>query len=140
MSGHAPIRQLDKSIIVVGGLLALLSVLIGAFAAHGLKAQLPDNALKWVETGARYQMYHALGMILIGVCSWLQPIARKQLEWAGILLGAGVLLFSGSLYILALTSYKLLGAITPVGGILFIAGWTLFIYSIAKIPDEKELC
>jgi uncharacterized membrane protein YgdD (TMEM256/DUF423 family) len=91
-----------------------LAVLAGAFAAHGLKARLPSDLLAVWETGARYHMYHALAMALAAMAG----IRRAPLLFLG-----GIVLFCGSLYALALTGIGWLGAVTPIGGVLFIAGW-----------------
>jgi uncharacterized membrane protein YgdD (TMEM256/DUF423 family) len=102
-----------------------LAVIAGAFAAHGLKAHLSADALSVFETGARYHMYHALAMALAA----LIPAPRAAIAFL-----AGIILFSGSLYLLALTGVTLLGAITPLGGLCFIAGWGLLAWSAFKGP------
>ncbi len=103
------------------GFLGALGVSIGAFAAHGLKSRLSEQALTWVEIGARYQMYHALALIAV---AW---VSTSNLGWlpkaSGTLFLLGVLLFSGSLYVMALTDQRWLGAVTPLGGLCFIFGW-----------------
>ena len=102
-----------------------LAVIAGAFAAHGLRAHLSADALSVFETGARYHMYHALAMALAA----LIPAPRAAIAFL-----AGIILFSGSLYLLALTGVTLLGAITPLGGLCFIAGWGLLAWSAFKGP------
>jgi uncharacterized membrane protein YgdD (TMEM256/DUF423 family) len=97
----------------------------GAFAAHGLKPRLSADALAIFETGARYQMYHALAMALAAL------IAQTR---AAALFLVGIILFSGSLYLLALTGIGILGAITPIGGLCFIAGWGLVAWRAFKGP------
>jgi len=101
-------------LIAVGALNAAIAVAAGAFAAHGLRERLEPRALEIFETGARYQMYHAFAIIIAGLV-----VART----AGWLFQAGIVLFSGSLYALALSDVKVLGAITPFGGLAFIVGW-----------------
>lgn len=96
-------------------LLAALGVGLGAFGAHALKNMLPADLLAIFETGVRYQMYHALALVALGA-------ARFQSKGI-VLLFVGTLIFSGSLYLLALTDVRVLGAITPIGGVLQIAGW-----------------
>nr|WP_136249597.1 DUF423 domain-containing protein [Ningiella ruwaisensis] len=118
-----------KYTLVAGALFALLSVAIGAFAAHGLKATLDDYALGIIETGARYQMYHALALILCGV---LMASLNLRLRSVSICFTLGMVCFSGSLYLLATTGIKWLAFITPIGGFLFLAAWTLFIINIVK--------
>jgi uncharacterized membrane protein YgdD (TMEM256/DUF423 family) len=115
----------DRSpLIVAGALDAALAVGLGAFAAHGLKARLEPRLLEVFETGARYQMYHALAMLLCGVLVARYPAAAT----AGWIFQAGIVLFSGSLYGLALTDTPALGAVTPVGGLAFLVGWGWLAY------------
>lgn len=110
----------DRSTLVaLGALNAAISVAAGAFAAHGLKERLSTRGLEIFETGARYHMYHALAMVLAGLL-----VARGVgATGAGWLFQAGIVVFSGSLYALALTDTKVLGAITPIGGLAFLGGW-----------------
>lgn len=100
---------------------ALLSVAAGAFGAHALRARLSPESLAVFETAARYQMYHALGLFAVAwaVGRWPGSLA----QWSGWLFVGGTLLFSGSLYALALTGIRWIGAITPLGGAAFLAGW-----------------
>ncbi|MBX8466969.1 DUF423 domain-containing protein [Deinococcus sp. RIT780] len=100
-----------------GALLAAVGVALGAFGAHALKAQLTPEALSTFETGVRYQMYAALALLILGT----QPTQTR----APRLLLAGAVVFSGSLYLLTLTGVKILGAVTPIGGVLMIAGFVL---------------
>lgn len=112
--------------ICIGALSGLVAVAAGAFGAHGLKARLAPDLLAVFETGARYQMYHALALVLVGVLALrVSPDAQglSSLKWAGGLFLAGTLLFSGSLYVLALSGQRWLGAVTPLGGLCFLAGW-----------------
>ncbi len=109
--------------IVLGAVNAFLSVAAGAFGAHGLKARLGPDLLTIFETGARYHMYHSLGLIAIGLVAQARP--SPLLSGAGWAMLAGILLFSGSLYALALTGVRALGAITPIGGLGFLVGWAL---------------
>lgn len=104
-----------------GALAGGIGVALGAFGAHGLKARLAPDLLAVFETGVRYQIYHALALLALG---W--AVSRWPSGWltaAGWLFVAGIALFSGSLYLLALTGVRWLGAITPLGGIAFIVGW-----------------
>ena len=109
--------------IVLGAVNAFLSVAAGAFGAHALKARLSPDLLIIFETGARYHMYHALGLIAVGLVAQLRP--SPLLPAAGWAMLAGIVLFSGSLYALALSGVRALGAITPLGGLGFLAGWAL---------------
>ncbi len=106
--------------IAIGALNAALAVAAGAFAAHGLRDRLDARALEVFETGARYHMYHALALIAAGVVA---SSAVRGAQIAGWIFQVGIVLFSGSLYALALTGAKGLGAITPLGGLAFLAGW-----------------
>ena len=108
-------------LIAAGAVNAAVAVGCGAFAAHGLRERLAPRALEIFETGARYQMYQALGMLLCAVIAIGGGIAGART--AGWIMQAGIVLFSGSLYALALTDIKVLGAITPIGGLAFLAGW-----------------
>lgn len=104
-----------------GAVAAALGVGLGAFAAHGLKGRLAPEMLAVFETAVRYHLVHALGLLAVG---W--AVERWPSGWtaaAGWLLVAGILVFSGSLYVLALTGARWLGAVTPVGGLCFLAGW-----------------
>lgn len=113
-----------KLFIGIGAILAALGVVLGAFGAHGLRARLEPRMLEVWQTGTEYHIYHALGLILIGIISyWIQDSAL--IKWAGSLMLIGILLFSGSLYLLALTGSGWLGAMAPVGGLSFIIAWIL---------------
>ena len=101
---------------------AFVSVAAGAFAAHALRDRLAPQALAVFETAARYQMYHALALFAAAWAVRRWPASRMPV-WAGISFAAGTVLFSGSLYALALSGVRLLGAITPLGGVAFLAGW-----------------
>jgi uncharacterized membrane protein YgdD (TMEM256/DUF423 family) len=104
----------------------LLAVILGAFGAHALRAaELPEKAFNAFQTGVHYQIYHALGLILLGILMQLLPAARL-LRWSAICMFTGIILFSGSLYLLALTNIKIFGPVTPLGGLLLITSWLLF--------------
>lgn len=118
----------SKVFVVMGAILGALAVMIGAFGAHGLKSFLTENdRLETFETAVKYHMYHALALVLIGIL--FANHGSKQLAWSGNLMMAGVLFFSGSLYLLCFTSWKWLGPITPIGGLFFIAGWVMIVLS-----------
>ena len=121
---------MDKTFAVAGSLSAFLAVAAGAFGAHNLRSRLSPEMLGVFETGARYQMYHALALLAVAwaLSRWPVPALRT----AGWLFLAGTVLFSGSLYVLGLTGSKWLGAITPVGGVLFLGGWLLLAVGILK--------
>jgi uncharacterized membrane protein YgdD (TMEM256/DUF423 family) len=112
---------MDRYFFAIGALSALLAVAAGAFGAHALKGRLDPELLVTFEVGVRYQMYHAFGLF---ACAWAYTrLPTSTVAWAGWLFVVGTLVFSGSLYALCLTGAKWLGAVTPLGGLAFIAGW-----------------
>jgi uncharacterized membrane protein YgdD (TMEM256/DUF423 family) len=112
---------MERLFLAAAAISAAISVAAGAFGAHALKARLSPDLLAVFETGARYEMYHAIGL---GLAAWAASrFAGAPAAWAGGLFLAGTVLFSGSLYALALTGIRGLGAVTPFGGVAFIAGW-----------------
>ena len=106
---------------VLGAVSAALAVALGAFAAHGLRGRVPPELLQTFETGARYHMYHALGLLAAAWAATRWPGGATTA--AGWLFVAGTVLFAGSLYLLVLTGQRWLGAVTPLGGAAFVAGW-----------------
>ncbi len=118
-----------KLFIILGALNAMMAVGTGAFGAHGLQGKISDHYLSVWEKATTYQMYHGLALLIIGVISGTISI---NVNWAGWLIFAGIIFFSGSLYILVLTQIKVLGAITPIGGVLFIIGWIMLIIATFK--------
>ncbi|MFD1929429.1 DUF423 domain-containing protein [Sporosarcina siberiensis] len=119
--------------IIAGAVNAAIAVAFGAFGAHALKDRLTEHYLAVWETAVQYQMFHAIGLILIGILmnsSILGP--STQLTWAGYLILAGIIIFSGSLYVLSLSGIGILGAITPIGGVAFITGWIMLIIAVVK--------
>lgn len=112
--------------LTAGALSGLTAVAAGAFGAHGLRSRLTPDLLAIFETGARYQMYHALALCLLGVLGLAGPRALSGgalYAASGVGFLTGTVLFSGSLYVLALSGQRWLGAITPLGGVAFLAGW-----------------
>lgn len=120
-----------KLFLALGCIAALLAVAVGAFGAHGLKTRIAPELMPVYKTGVEYHFYHALGMILVGLAALHLP-ESADLRRAGWAMLAGIALFSGSLYLLALTGLGWLGAITPVGGAAFIAAWALFATAVIK--------
>jgi uncharacterized membrane protein YgdD (TMEM256/DUF423 family) len=114
-------QEMDRTFIFVGALLGAAGVGIGAFGAHGLKGRLSPDMLAIFETGARYHLYHALAILATAAC--MPRLDGRAPFIAGWCFTAGIFLFSGSLYALALTGMTMLGAITPIGGAAFLAGW-----------------
>lgn len=108
--------------VAMGALLGALGVLLGAFGAHVLEKRLPADLLAIFGTAARYHQVHALALVLVGLVADRWP-ERRLVDRAGGLLLAGIVLFSGSLYALSLTGVRMLGAITPFGGVALVAGW-----------------
>ncbi|MFC3031737.1 DUF423 domain-containing protein [Pseudoalteromonas fenneropenaei] len=117
--------------ILSGSFFCFLAVALGAFAAHGLKAELSDYALGIFKTGAEYQFMHGLGLVLVGILS-AQGYKLRATMWSFI---GGIILFSGSLYGLALTGLAVFGPITPLGGSLFLLGWLLLAVQVYRQQD-----
>jgi len=112
---------MDRTFLLAGAVAGLIGVGFGAFGAHGLRGRLTPDMLAVFETGVRYQMYHALALLL--TAALMPHMTGKAIVAAGWLFVAGIVLFSGSLYLLAVTGVTILGAITPFGGVAFLAGW-----------------
>ena len=126
---------MHKGFIKTAALLGALSVMLGAFAAHGLKQVLAPDMLQIFETAVRYQFYHVFVLLFVGIL--YKEIPGKLLEWSGRLFITGIVIFSGSLYLLSYVKYKeiplnWIGAITPFGGAAFIAGWILLFLAVLK--------
>jgi uncharacterized membrane protein YgdD (TMEM256/DUF423 family) len=120
-----------KLFIILGAINAFLSVALGAFGAHGLEGKLEPKYLETWKTGVTYQMFHATGILIVGVLLGKLP-ANALLSWSGWLMAIGIILFSGSLYVLSITKISILGAITPLGGVAFLAAWILMIVAAVK--------
>jgi uncharacterized membrane protein YgdD (TMEM256/DUF423 family) len=121
-----------KAFIIVGAINAFIAVALGAFGAHGLKDKLDAHYLDIWKTGVTYQMFHAIGILMIGLLIGKVAAASPQLTWSGWLMLAGIIFFSGSLYVLSLTKIGILGAITPIGGVCFLAAWILMVVGAVK--------
>lgn len=120
----------NQKILLAGAVFMALGVLLGAFGAHALKTHLSPEMMQVYKTGVEYQFYHALGLLLIGVIGF--QVKSKYLQWSGLLITIGIILFSGSLYTIALTGVKAIGAITPIGGLSFLAGWIFLMVGMHK--------
>ena len=120
-----------RLLLASGAAAALLAVALGAFGAHALRSRLSPEMLVVWHTGIEYHVFHALGLLAVGIVA-IQLPGSALLRWSGWLMLAGIVLFSGSLYLLALSGERWLGAVTPVGGILFLAAWALFVTAAVK--------
>ncbi|MEX2165292.1 MAG: DUF423 domain-containing protein [Sulfuricaulis sp.] len=120
-----------KLFLILGGINAALVVMLGAFGAHGLKARMTAEMLAVYQTGVHYHLFHALGQLAVGIVA-LHIVDSVYLKWAGWLMLAGIILFSGSLYVLSVSGLRWLGMVTPFGGLAFIAAWIVFVIAIAK--------
>jgi uncharacterized membrane protein YgdD (TMEM256/DUF423 family) len=118
-------------LLMAGGINMFLAVALGAFGAHALKARLTPEMMAVYQTGNQYHFYHALGLLGVAVAAGLLRPSRL-IPWSGAFLLAGLVLFSGSLYVLSLTGQRWIGAITPFGGTAFLAGWLLFAVGVWK--------
>jgi uncharacterized membrane protein YgdD (TMEM256/DUF423 family) len=112
---------MDRTFMLMGALAGIVGVGLGAFGAHGLRGRLSPEMLAVFETGVRYHMYHALA--LVATAALMGRLDGRFINAAGWLFAAGIVLFSGSLYAVALTGVTIFGAITPIGGVAFLAGW-----------------
>ena len=123
---------MNRTFLLIGAVFGFLGVTFGAFGAHALKDRLSPDMLSVFETGVRYQMYHAIAILLVASAIGHFGNARL-LSAAGWLFTAGVVLFSGSLYALALSDVRILGAVTPIGGLLFLVGWAaLAVFAVLR--------
>src|SRR4029077_16577878 len=116
------VEQMDRTFLLAGAVAGFIAVAFGAFGAHGLRGRLSPEMLAVFETGVRYQMYHALALLLTAAVIGRIGDARLLVIRGGCFVG-GIVLFSGSLYALALTGISMLGAVTPLGGLAFLVGW-----------------
>ncbi|AYA78215.1 DUF423 domain-containing protein [Bacillus sp. Y1] len=120
-----------KTFIILGAINAFLAVAFGAFGAHGLEGRVEQKYLEIWKTGVTYQMFHATGLLIVGVLLGRLP-ANALLSWSGWMMVIGIILFSGSLYVMTLTKISILGAITPLGGLSFLAAWILIVVAAVK--------
>lgn len=127
---------MQKIYLIIGTVLAGLAVALGAFGAHGLKKVVTPENVAIYQTGVQYQMYHALALVLVGILS--ERILNNYLSYAGVLFVAGIVLFSGSLYLIVSlyamnkTVPTAVGILTPIGGLFFILGWISLLISLLK--------
>lgn len=128
----------DKNIVVTAAFLTAVTIAMGAFGAHGLKDMVDASALTTFETGIRYQMYHCLALLVLGLAPSVPEKIKKTVFWLFLL---GIVFFSGSIYLLALNSVlpfnaAKIGFITPIGGLLFIVGWFWFAYKMLALKKR----
>lgn len=122
---------MQKLFLMIGSILGALSVMIGAFGAHALRNTLTSNGrLETFETAVKYQFYHVFALLIVGML--LSRIDHKLLHYSGYAFIVGIIIFSGSLYILCLTNIGKWGAVTPIGGLFLIIGWLLLFVGIFK--------
>jgi uncharacterized membrane protein YgdD (TMEM256/DUF423 family) len=121
-----------SSFVTVGAIFAFVGIGIGAFGAHAVKNIISPESLAIYQTGVQYHLIHALALVLVGI------LGEKISPWVGKLFSIGICIFSGSLYALALTGVKILGAITPIGGVCFLTGWALLAYSSAQTTQVHQ--
>lgn len=126
---------MNKTILITACILGITAIILGAFGAHGLKAVLPEKSIETFEVGVRYQIYHALFLLFLGSLSIISEDAKTYIFYTALI---GTVLFSGSIYLLAtntLTSinFKILGPVTPIGGLFLIVSWVLLLVQVFKI-------
>ena len=124
-----------KSILTIAAISGLLAVVLGAFGAHALKKMISPEMLEVYKTGVQYQFYHTFALLAVGVLIHFNT--SKALKWSGYLFVVGILLFSGSLYVMSITGIKALGIITPFGGTVWIVAWFLLMVHCRKLTVSK---
>jgi len=129
---------MNKKLLVAGSVLGVISIILGAFAAHGLEKAIIKDAIETFQVGVRYQMYHALMLLFVGNTSMIQGKSKTRIFWLVIV---GVLLFSGSIYALSTNEltrfdFKTIGFITPIGGLLLILSWIVMLLDFLKLKVE----
>ena len=120
---------MPKTFLIAGAVNMVLCVGLGAFGAHGLKGRLSEHLLAVYQTGVQYHLLHAIGLLVVGLVMF-QADHGSLFRWAGYLMLIGIVLFSGSLYVLALGGAKWFGVVTPFGGLAFIAAWSVFAVAV----------
>jgi len=129
---------MNKKTLIAGSIFGLISIVLGAFASHGLENMITKEAIETFQVGVRYQMYHALLLLFVGSTI---KIKEKSKQWIFLLTIAGVVLFSGSIYGLATNDltgfdFKTIGFVTPIGGLLLIVSWAIMLLDFLKLKDE----
>ena len=121
---------MDRFFFTAGAIMAFLAVALGAFGAHALKHRLTPDMLDIFEVGVRYHMYHALGLLAVAWATSRWP--ESNVSAAGWAFIVGIIIFSGSLYILSMTGMRWFGAVTPLGGLAFLIGWAILVWSVGR--------
>ena len=120
----------------VAAILLGLAVILGAFGAHALRSRLDEASMSVYQTAVLYHFIHALGLLIVSILPRIGVLTHSAALWVGWLLFLGIVVFSGSLYVLAITGIRALGAITPFGGLSFIAGWLLLAFGLLRGPQS----
>ena len=126
-----------KIVLSVAAISGLLAVALGAFGAHGLKAIISPEMLEVYKTGVQYHFYHTFALLVVGILMNFKY--TKALKWSAYLFMAGIVLFSGSLYVMAISGVKALGLITPFGGTVWIVAWILLIVHCSELTNAKKV-
>lgn len=125
---------MDRRFVALGSAMAFLGIALGAFGTHVLKDRISTSGIEIWKTGVQYHLIHAIGLVLVGILAGNLP--AKSIKTVGWLMFSGIVIFSGSLYALAVTDVKILGAITPLGGLCFLASWATLVASATKSSDH----
>lgn len=128
-------RSVHRGLLIAAGVCGFTGVLAGTFGAHGLKGRVPEDMLAVFETGVHYQLAHAIALVGVAIVAGLLPHVRAA-RVAGWCMVVGIVVFSGSLYVLALTGQKWLGMITPFGGVSFLSGWVALVIAALRLPIQ----
>ncbi|MEZ4793441.1 MAG: DUF423 domain-containing protein [Gelidibacter sp.] len=131
---------MNKAILVTASILGITGIILGAFAAHGLKQLISDESIQVFETGVKYQMYHALLLLVVGTSAMVQEKFKRIVFWLVIF---GILFFSGSIYglatnVLSSFDFKTIGFVTPIGGLLLIVAWAALLINFLKMKTDKS--
>lgn len=130
-------KNMSKLFLILGSINAAAAVTMGAFGAHSLKTKLSQDMLSVFQTAVQYHFYHSLGLLIVGLLAiYLKP--EKHIKIAGWMMFMGIILFSGSLYLLSITGIRWLGIITPFGGIAFILSWIFIAVAVWKWPSSHN--
>ncbi len=123
---------MSKIFLLIGSVSGFLAVALGAFGAHILKGKLTTEMIAIFETGLKYHLFHTLAILIVGILIKMLP-PSPYFSWSGWLFLAGILIFSGSLYLLSISGFTILGAVTPLGGLAFLTGWVLLVIGISQV-------